>query len=104
MTKSELFEKATAGSYYTILGVSDETEYKEGYQKMFDELGIGKIKEWYSFTGKDFNLYYQPKGTTAFRPGLHCLCFPLEGLNVSKLALLRLQLEDKWFDDIVGNL
>ena len=55
MDKKELFEKAYKGSYYTIIGVADENEYKEGYQKIFDEQKIGKIKEWYSFTGKEFN-------------------------------------------------
>ena len=62
MNKKELFEKAYKGSYYTIVGVADEKEYKEGYQKIFDENNIGKVKEWYSFTGKDFNEMYNPEG------------------------------------------
>ena len=104
MNKKELFEKAYKGSYYTIIGVADENEYKEGYQKIFDEQKIGKIKEWYSFTGKEFNDYYEPVGTGRFRDGVHFLAFPLDGLNVNKLAILKLQLGDRWFDDIVDNL
>ena len=34
----------------------------------------------------------------------HFLAFPLDGLNVNKLAILKLQLGDRWFDDIVDNL
>ena len=104
MNKKELFEKAYKGSYYTIIGVADEKEYKEGYQKIFDEQKIGKIKKWYSFTGKEFNDYYEPVGTDRFRDGVHFLAFPLESLNVNKLAILKLQLGDRWFDDIVNNL
>lgn len=104
MDKKELFEKAYKGSYYTILGVDNEKEYKEGYQKLLNELNIGKVKEWYSFTGKEFNEYYNVTGLSAFRPGLHILCFPVEGLNINKLAIFKLKMQDKWFDDIVDNL
>ena len=104
MNKKELFEKAYTGSYYTIIGVADENEQKEGYQKIFDEQKIGKIKKWYSFTGKEFNDYYEPVGTDRFRDGVHFLAFPLDGLNVNKLAILKLQLGDRWFDDVVDDL
>ena len=103
MNKKELFEKAYKGSYYTIVGVADEKEYKGGYQKIFDENNIGKVKEWYSFTGKDFNEMYNPEGVNKFRPGVNFLVFPLDGLDINKLAILRLQMGDRWFDDMVDN-
>ena len=103
MDKKELFERAYKGSYYTIVGVANEEEYKEGYQKIFNENNIGKVKEWYSFTGKDFNEMYNPKGVNKFRPGIHFLVFPLDGLDISKLSILKLQMGDRWFDDLVDN-
>lgn len=101
MNKKELFEKAYNGSYYTITGVAGEDEYKKGYQEELDHREIGKIEEWYSFTGKEFNEYY---GVNRFPNTLHFLCFPLDGLKISKLAMLKLSWGDRWFDDIVDNL
>lgn len=104
MNKKELFDKAYAGSYYTIIGVAGENEYKEGYQNLLNELNIGKIKEWYSFTGKEFNDYFETEGSDRFKSNLHFLCFPIDGLDVKKLAMFKLQMNDRWFDDIVDNL
>ena len=31
------------------------------------------------------------------------MAFPLDGLDVNKLAMFKLQMRDRWFDDIVDN-
>ena len=46
---------------------------------------------------------YNPEGVNKFRPGVNFLAFPLDGLDINKLAILRLQMGDRWFDDMVDN-
>ena len=42
--------------------------------------------------------------TDPFPADLTVLTFPLEGLHLGKLALFRLRMEDRWFDDIIDNM
>lgn len=97
-------DKAYKGSYYTITGTGgDINEWKEGYQDLLDKENIGKIKEWIEFTGEDMNKEFQLTGDNAYEPDLHFLAFSLDGLNVGKLAMFKLRMQDRWFDDIVDN-
>ena len=98
------FEKMYAGSWYTITGVGgDETEWKDGYQDLLTKAGIGTIREWVAFTGDEMNRYYGLTDTNAYPHDLHFLAFPLDGLDAGKLAMFKLQMRDRWFDDIVDN-
>ena len=98
------FEKLDAGSWYTISGVGgDEHEWKNGYQDMLTQAGIGTIKEWVEFSGAAMNSHYGLTDTNAYPDDLHFLAFPLDGLDVGKLAIFKLQMQDRWFDDIVAN-
>lgn len=100
----ELFEKAYAGSYYTITGCGgDLEEWKNGYQKLLDREDIGPIKEWVTFSGKDMNDFYNLTGDNRYPDGLTFLAFPLDGLNAAKLSVFKLMHGDRWFDDIVDN-
>ena len=102
--KNELFKKAYKGSYYTIQGCSgDLEEWKEGYTELLQKEGIGTPKKWHSFKGKDYNDEFQLTGDNRYPDDLHCLCFPLDGLDVGKLAMFKLIMRDRWFDDIVDN-
>ena len=95
-------DKAYKGSYYTIVGTGgDINEWKKGYQGLLDKENIGKIKEWIEFTGEDMNNKYGLTGDNAYDSGLHFLAFPLDNLDVGKLAIFKLRMEDRWFDDIV---
>lgn len=97
-------DKAYKGSYYTITGTGgDINEWKKGYQDLLDKENIGKIKEWIEFTGEDMNSKYGLTGDNAYDSGLHFLAFPLDGLDVGKLAIFKLKMQDRWFDDIVDN-
>ena len=49
------------------------------------------------------NEFYGLTGNNAYNDELTCLMFSLNTLDVAKLAIFRLQAEDKWFDDIVDN-
>lgn len=100
----EVFQKMYDGSYYTIVGCGgDLNKWKQGYQNMLNESEIGIIKEWYEFTGKDMNKEYNLTGTNAYQDDLHFLAFPIDNLNVNKLAIFKLHMNDRWFDDIVDN-
>lgn len=102
--KNTLFNEAYKGSYYTIIGCGgDLNDWKEGYERMMEEAGIGKPRCWYHFTGKDYNDEFQTTGNNRYPDQLNFLCFPLDGLDVGKLAMFKLRMEDRWFDDIVDN-
>lgn len=101
---TELFERAYNGSYYTIIGCGgDLNDWKNGYNKMLNEQGIGTPTEWIEFTGKDMNEVYGLVGDNAYQDDLHFLSFPLDGLNIGKLAMFRMITGDMWFDDVVDN-
>ena len=49
------------------------------------------------------NRYYKLTGTNAYPRDIHFLAFPMDGLNVGKLSMFKLRMDDRWFDDIVAN-
>ena len=98
------FKKLYDGSWYTIVGCGgDIQEWKDGYQGLLNERGIGTIKEWAEFTGKEMNEFYGLTGKNRYKSSIHFLAFSLEGLEVPKLSLFKLGMGDRWFDDIVDN-
>lgn len=98
------FEKMYKGSYYTITGCGGNLEeWKDGYNKMLNGHGIGAPTEWIHFTGKEMNEEYSLKGDNAYPDDLNFLAFSLEGLDIGKLAIFKLEAMDRWFDDIVDN-
>lgn len=97
-------DKAYNGSYYTITGCGgDLQEWKDGYQELLNKEGIGTIKEWITFKGSDMNNKYHLTGDNAYPEDLTFLAFSLDGLDMGKLAMFKLKMEDRWFDDIVNN-
>lgn len=101
---NQLFEKAYKGSWYTITGCGgDIEEWKKGYTDILEQRGIGTIKEFHTFTGKEYNDEFGLTGNNRYPDDLTFLTFPLDGLNIGKLAPLKLMMEDRWFDDIVSN-
>ena len=98
------FKKLYDGCYYTITGAGgDLEEWKTGYQELLDKEGIGKIKEWVTFKGKDMNKFYHLTGANKYPENITFLAFPLDGLNPNKLAIFKLRMQDRWFNDIVDN-
>lgn len=103
--KNKILEEAYKGSYYTIIGAGgDINEWKNGYSDMLKQQDIGNISNWIEFTGKDMNEEFMLEGYNKYPDNLHFLAFSLVGLNITKLALFKLQMGDRWFDDIVDNL
>ena len=100
-------DTAFKGSYYTILGAGgDLNEWVAGYNEMLRDGGIGTPAEWFTTTGGDINAYAATRGevTNPFADNLTCLMFKLDGLNGGALAMVKLQMQDRWFDDIVNNM
>ena len=103
--ENKTLKKAYEGSYYTITGTGSALqEWKDGYNNLLKENGIGEISEWIDFTGKEMNEEFNLVGNDRYQDDLQFLAFSLEGLDVGRLALFKLQMGDRWFDDIVGNL
>lgn len=103
LTLDEAFEN----SYYFIAGCGgDLQDWITGYENMMTLEGIGKPVKWLRATGAQVNAFAGPdlRKTSYFKKNLVCLLFPLEGLNVGKLALFRIQMEDRWFDDVIQNM
>lgn len=100
-----ILNEAYKGNYYTIIGCGgDLNEWKEGYTQLLKKEGIGTIRHWIEFTGADMNRVYGLVGANAYQPDLQFLAFRLEeDMNVGKLSILKLQLMDRWFNDIVDN-
>lgn len=100
----ETIEQAYDGWYYTILGAGgDLNEWMEGLQEIFEEQGIGKVKQWYHTTGKVLNDKWDLTGNNRFKNNLSILMFDYEGMNVPKLAIFKLRAGDRWFTDIIDN-
>ena len=100
----ETIEQAYDGWYYTILGAGgDLDEWMEGLQEIFEEQGIGKVKQWYHTTGKVLNDKWNLRGGNRFKNDLSILMFDYEGMDVGKLAIFKLRAGDRWFTDIIDN-
>ena len=103
-TINKLFDEAYKGSYYTITGCGgDLSDWMKGYEDLLSKANIGKPVSWHSFSCKDMNEVYCLTGTNRYPDDLTFLCFPLDGLHVGKLAMFKLEMGDRWFDDIVDN-
>lgn len=103
LTKDTI-NQAYDGWFYTILGAGgDLNEWFKGYQEICDKEKIGKIPQWYQTTGKVLNDAYDLQGKNRFKANLTILLFSYEGMNVGKLAMLKLKMGDRWFTDIIDN-
>lgn len=105
-TSNADLQKAYDGSYYTILGAGGSLDdWINGYEELMEKAGIGKPTKWIQTTGGAINSYSKPRrGLARFHPDLVVLMFPLDGLNTGKLAMFKMQMQDRWFDDIADNM
>lgn len=103
----QIFKDAYHGSYYTILGCGgDINEWKEGYKKLLNEEGIMDLdtSSIIVFNGADLNADLKLHGDNAYPEDLTCMMFPLNNvIHMGKLAMFKLRMEDRWFDDVVDN-
>jgi hypothetical protein len=103
-------QQARDGSFYTILGVGgDQSEWTAGYEGWMAEAEIGKPVRWYVTSGAAVNAQRCReigfvRESDCFPDDLTILLFPLDGLEIGRLAIMKLRLGDRWFDDVLDNM
>lgn len=106
---------AYSNSHFTICGAGgDRQEWIDGITTLFEEKGVGTPKEFIFITGADVNAYAEHriefagtgyvKAEDYFQPDLTILMIPTDGLYMGRLALLKVNMEARWFDDIIDNM
>lgn len=102
---------AMDGSWYFIAGTGgDLGEWVTGYEGLMAEQEIGKPTAWWQTNGATVNGFAaQHKRGLIHRddqfPGdLACLLFPLDDLSTGRLAIFKIQMQDRWFDDVIDNM
>jgi hypothetical protein len=97
-------QKAYDGSFYFIAGCGgDLDEWVTGYEKFLDERDCGKPTAWLQTTGKEVN-EFAGENDNPYQAGLICLMFPLDGMEVGPLAMVKILMQDRWFDDVIDNM
>lgn len=104
---NELFEKLYNNSAFTFegLGFDDFDELKDQINECLEEENIGTVKSenFFTYSGKDMNDYYHLTGTNRYPDNLTFVSFLLDGLDIGKLAMFKLRIGARWYDDIVDN-
>lgn len=104
ISTAEEFEMLYKGSAYTVTGAGGPLEqWMTGITQELEKEKIGTPKEFYTFKGKQMNENYGLSGKVAYKDDITFLSFPLEGLDINKLAMFKIRMQDRWFDDIVDN-
>jgi hypothetical protein len=108
---SEDLQEAFNGSYYTITGTAEPLdEWVSNYEGLLHDHADGKPVEWFTTTGEAVNAFAANRlgrpirSGDKFKPGLTFLLFPLTDLNTGKLAMFKMRMQDRWFDDIINNM
>lgn len=100
-TKLRELENASA---FTIEGAGGNLhEWCVGLNEMLEQRGIGQVKEFYTFSGQLMNETYGLTGSNRYSDDLTFLSFPLDNLDIGKLAMFKLEFRARWLDDIVDN-
>ncbi len=101
---NELFKKLYNNSAFTFegLGFDDFDELKDQINECLEEENIGTVKSenFFTYSGKDMNDYYHLTGTNRYPDNLTFVSFLLDGLDIGKLAMFKLRIGARWFDDI----
>lgn len=98
------FEELYKGSAYTITGVAGPLEkWVKGYTELLQKEDIGTPEKFYTFKGKQMNEKYGLTGNNRYSDDLTFLSFLIDSLETAKLAMFKLRMQDRWFDDIVDN-
>lgn len=105
LKKADLM-KAQDESWYFIAGCGgDLAEWVKGYEEAMKAQDIGAPTEWFVAQGWEINdhMGVHPPSPQAFPGDLTCLLFPLDGLALGGLAMFKIAMGDRWFDDVVQN-
>lgn len=104
VTDAVLLKELASASAFTIEGAGgDLNEWMEGLNEEMAKVNIGNVNTFYTFKGKLMNDTYALTGKNKYDDTLTFLCFRLDGLDVGKLAIFKMQFGARWLDDIVDN-
>ena len=103
----DLFEKLYNNSAFTFEGLCfvDFDELKNQINECLEEENIGTVKSenFFTYSGKDMNDYYHLTGLNRYPDDLTFVSFLLDDLDIGKLAMFKLRIGARWFDDIIDN-
>lgn len=104
-------DAARSGSYYTIRGAGgDLSDYARHVAEFLVGQQVGDPTSWWTTSGAHVNEYARRVHGAEIHPDdlfpadLTFLMFPLDGLDVGRLAVQRVVLRDVWFDDMIANM
>lgn len=103
-------DNAYQNSWYFIAGTGEPLEeWVTGYEGLMAEQEIGKPTMWFKTNGGTINAYadsgkYVINPRDRFAGDLVCLLFPLDGLDIGRLPIFKIQMQDRWFDDVIQNM
>lgn len=101
---SEKLEELRNTSAFTIEGAGgDLNDWMKGINELLAEKNIGQVDTFYTFSGKLMNDTYNLTGSNRYPDDFTFLCFKLDGLDIGKLAMFKLQFGARWLDDIIDN-
>lgn len=102
---------AYEGSYYFIAGTGGSLEeWISGYEDLMKQQEIGTPTHWFRTNGATVNNFASQRSGFMIAPDdqfpgdITCLLFPLNGLHTGRLAMFKLQMQDRWFDDVIQNM
>lgn len=99
---------AYENSFYFIAGCAEPIEeWVTGYEGLLAEADIGKPVRWYRTTGAAVNRFagdIPRPHRDYFKEDVTCLLFPLNDLDAGKLAIFKIRMQDRWFDDVIQNM
>lgn len=108
---AETLSQAYDNSYFTITGAGGSLQdWINGYSELLERRGVSAPIAWFTCKGADVNLYFRELGLVAqphdlFQEDVTLLMFnPSDTDNVMGLSLFRMEMRDRWFDDIVDNV
>lgn len=108
VTTREELREAYDGSFYFIAGCGgDIGDWTTGYEDLLAEEGIGKPTRWIFTSGAAVNRYagdIPRPDCNYFQEDVVIIMFPLDGLNAGVLAIFKIQMQDRWFDDVIDNM
>lgn len=100
----EILEELYKDSSFTLEGLAEE-DYGElvDYLKDYFKPELTSINV-YVTSGKLMNDYYHLTGSNAYQDNLHIVSLKLSNFkDIGKLAMLKLRIGARWFNDIVDN-
>ena len=101
---SKKLEELRNTSAFTIEGAGgDLNDWMKGINELLAEKNIGQVDTFYTFSGKLMNDTYNLTGSNRYPDDFTFLCFKLDGLDIGKLAMFKLQFGARWLDDIIDN-